>query len=243
MKKLSLLLLALFSTSAMAVIGIDKDDAFGYAGASISFNQSAFTTSNSATWNFVPDLYYESKQGFIDDNLGTLYVLPYVGVSGSWRWMEVGGRFSELPTGISDRNGNAEFGFTLGTPNVRLTYLHDVMSVHKGQEIQVHVSQPISTMRRFEMVPYLEFSWRDQNLSQHLYGVSASESAASGLDQFNSGASWVYEAGIIGRYDLSRKLIMLSKIKMESHNYDSPIVQRPFGWAVELGISYQFAGF
>jgi len=242
MKRFSLLLLALVSTSSLAVIGID-DDEYGYIGMGTSFNQSAFTTSSTATWNLIPELYYESDSGFIDDNLGTLYLLPYVGVSASWRWMEVGGRFATLPQGIEERDGSAEFGFTLGTPNIRLTYLHDVMSVHRGQEVQLRVSKPISAYRRFEITPYIELDWRDEKLSQHLYSVSASEAAASGLDKYDSPASLVYQAGIIGRYDLSRKLIMISKMKIESHNYDSPIVQRNFGWAFEVGVSYQFAGY
>ncbi|GLQ73949.1 MipA/OmpV family protein [Vibrio penaeicida] len=240
MKNIVALSLALVSGSALAMEPVEE---YGIIGASGTFGQSIYSTEDSAQFGVTPNLFYYGNRGFIDGSLANYNLLPYVGISGNWRFAQVSNTFDTIPNGIDERDGNLELGITLGTPGARITYLQDVMSVHGGKEIQVHLGKTFDTpMRRFTLTPYVELDWRDRKLSQHLYGVSASESSASGLMKYDASSSYVYQAGVIGLYDFSKKLVIISKARMESHDDDSPIVQRSFGWSFELGLTYKFAG-
>ncbi|BCL72891.1 putative MltA-interacting MipA [Vibrio nigripulchritudo MADA3029] len=240
MKKLVALSLALVSGSTFA---FEPGEEYGIIGASGTFGQSVYSTEDSAKFGITPNLFYYGERGFIDGSLASYNVLPYVGISGNWRFAQVSNTFDTIPDGIDERDGNLELGLTIGTPGARITYLQDVMNVHGGKEIQVHLGKTFNTpMRRFTLTPYVELDWRDRKLSDHLYGVSAAESSASGLKQYDASSSFVYQAGVIGLYDFSKKLVIISKARMESHDDDSPIVQRNFGWSFEVGLTYKFAG-
>ncbi|USD66814.1 MipA/OmpV family protein [Vibrio sp. SCSIO 43136] len=246
MMKKSLLLLLLLSSTLQAQVITNRDESYGYAGAYAWFGQSTFSTNDTAIWRLVPTVYYEGREGFIDDTLVNYYVLPHfkLGVTGYWRPSEVGGIFASAPTGIDERKGNMDIGVTFGDQNVRATYLYDITSTHSGHEVQLYVSQPLDyVFRRFELTPYLQLDWRDKKLSGHLYNVSAQEAAASGLSQYSSDSTFTYKAGLIGRYDLSRKLIVVTKAQVEAHEYNSPLVQRDYGWSLEFAVTYQFAGY
>ncbi len=238
MKNIILLSLGLITGPALAAESIEE---YGIIGASGTFGQSIYSTENSAKPGITPTLFYYGERGFVNGSLANFSLLPYVGISGNWRFSEVSNTFDNIPDGIEERKGNLELGITLGTPGARITLLQDVMSVHGGKELQLHLGKTFDTpIRRFTLTPYLELDWRDNKLSQHLYGVSTAESIASGIDKYNARNSYVYQAGIIGLYDLSKQLVLISKVRIESHDNDSPIVQRNIGWSYELGLTYKF---
>lgn len=216
---------------------------YGIVGGSLTYGESVFSTKSAPQLGATPNLFYSGSKGFIDGSLANWQLLPFVGLSGNWRFAEVSDTFVDLPNGIQDRDGNGELGITLGTVGARLTYLHDVTSEHNGYEVQLHLGRTLETWAKpLTITPYLEVDYRDKKLSNHLYGISSSESSASVLDQFDAGYTFVYQAGLISLYEFTPRWIGISKMELTHHDSNSPLIQRDVGWSLEFGITYRFAG-
>ncbi|WP_434566131.1 MipA/OmpV family protein [Vibrio chagasii] len=216
---------------------------YGIVGGSLTYGESVFSTKSTPQLGATPNLFYSGPKGFIDGSLANWQLLPFVGLSGNWRFAEVSDTFVDLPNGIQDRDGNGELGITLGTVGARLTYLHDVTSEHSGYEVQLHLGRTLETWAKpLTITPYLEVDYRDKKLSNHLYGISSNESSASGLDQFAAGSTFVYQAGLIGLYEFTPRWVGINKMELTHHDSNSPLIQRDVGWSLEIGITYRFAG-
>jgi len=235
------LLAGIFSIATLQVHAQEQYYDFGFVGLDVKSNQSVFSQSGETSFSVAPSIFYYGEYGFIDGGLVNLSLLPYLGISGQWRFSEVNDDIDGFPTGIDDRDGNGELGITLGTVGARVTYLHDVTNEHDGYEIQLHLGRKFDTfINRYSLTPYVEVDYRDKNLSRHLYNISASEASASGFNAFESDSSFVYKAGLIGIYTINDNWLALTKFDIEHHDSDSDLVQRDLGWGVSLGISYQF---
>lgn len=243
MKKVKYLagMIAASSLASLQVIAQEQYYDFGFVGGAASVGQSVFSDESGAAGGVGPNLFYNGEFGFIDGPLINVSVLPYVGITGQWRFAEVTNDNVSLPNGIDDRDGNGELGFTLGTVGARLTYLQDVTDEHDGYEIQLHLGYAFDTaVKGFTLTPYAEVDYRDKDFSQHLYGVSAIESTRSGVSEFNADHSLVYRTGAIGLYAITSNWLVLSRFDVEHHDSDSVLVQRDIGWNVSLGITYKF---
>lgn len=240
-KKWIKLIPCMLAINSFQVIGQEQYYDFGFIGLDAKYSQSVFSENNQGSLGVVPDIFYYGDYGFIDGGLVNVSVLPYIGISGQWRFEEVSDDVTSLPKGINDRDGNGELGISLGTVGARLTYLHDVTSVHNGYELQLHFGYKFDTpLKDFTLTPYAEIDYRDKRLSQHLYNVSASEASASGLDEFESDSSFVYQTGLIGIYSITPDWLGLIKLDLEHHDSQSSLIQRDIGWGVSFGITYQF---
>ncbi|CAH6951923.1 conserved exported hypothetical protein [Vibrio chagasii] len=216
---------------------------YGIVGGSLTYGESVFSTKKAPQLGATPNLFYSGPKGFIDGSLANWQLLPFVGLSGNWRFAEVSDTFVDLPNGIQNRDGNGELGITLGTVGARLTYLHDVTSEHNGYEVQLHLGRTLETWTQpLTVTPYLEVDYRDRKLSNHLYSISKHESSASGLNQFDAGSTFVYQAGLIGLYEFTPRWIGISKMEFTHHDSNSPLIQRDVGWSLEVGLTYRFAG-
>lgn len=194
-------------------VSLADQTSFGIVGGSATFGESVFSIKDSPQLGANPNLFYSGSVGFIDGSLANWQALPYVGLSANWRFSEVSDTFANLPIGIENREGNGELGITLGTVGARLTYLHDVTSVHNGYEIQLHLGRTLRTrLSSLTLTPYFEADYRDKKLSSHLYNVSTQEAAISGLAAFESDATFVYQAGLIGLYELTPRWIGISRV-------------------------------
>lgn len=226
---------------ACNVFAEDRYYDFGFIGASGALGQTVFTDSDSGQFTLQPNLFYNGRYGFIDGSLANISILPYVGISGQWRFAEVSDDFDDIPSGIDDRDGNGELGITLGTVGARVTFLHDVTNQHNGYEVQLHLGRTFNLpINSLTLTPYVEVDYRSNELSQHLYNVSSKESARSGLDTFDADHSWVYQAGLIGIFDINTRWLALGKLELEHHDSSSPLVQRDLGWSFSLGAVYRF---
>ncbi|NOH34040.1 MipA/OmpV family protein [Vibrio chagasii] len=216
---------------------------YGIVGGGLTYGESVFSNKSPPQLGATPNLFYSGPKGFVDGSLANWQLLPFVGLSGNWRFAEVSDTLVDLPSGIQDRDGNGELGITLGTVGARLTYLHDVTSEHNGYEIQLHLGRTLETWAKpLTITPYLEVDYRDKKLSEHLYGISSSESSASGLEQFDAESTFVYQAGLIGLYEFTPRWIGISKMELTHHDSNTPLIQRDIGWSLEIGLTYRFAG-
>ncbi|MFA0038481.1 MipA/OmpV family protein [Vibrio sp. 10N.261.52.A1] len=234
--------LALFITLGSTQLSFANQE-YGIVGGSLTYGESVFSTKSPPQLGATPNLFYSGSKGFIDGSLANWQLLPFVGLSGNWRFAEVSDTFVDLPNGIQNRDGNGELGITLGTVGARLTYLHDVTSEHNGYEVQLHLGRTLKTWAKpLTITPYLEVDYRDKKLSNDLYGISSSESSVSGLDQFDAESTFVYQAGLIGLYEFTPRWIGIGKMELTHHDSNSPLIQRDIGWSLEVGLTYRFAG-
>lgn len=214
---------------------------FAFVGISGELGKSVFTDSSKAKASVQPNLFYNGEYGFIDGSLANVTLFPYVGLSGHWRFAEVSDDFDDIPNGIKDRDGNGELGITLGTVGARVTFLQDVTNQHNGYEVQLHLGRTFDVIDNyFTITPYVEVDYRSRELSQHLYDISFQESTASGLEQFESSHTWVYQGGLIGLVDVNTNWSALGKLELQHHDSDSPLIQRDLGWSFSLGAVYKF---
>ncbi len=213
---------------------------FTFVGAGAAVEESVFAN-DGAKPGAALYLFHHSQYGFIDGSLANFAITPWFGLSGNIRLSQVSNDFTDLPDGITDRDSSGELGVTLGTLGARLTFLHDVTDKHNGYELQLHLGRAFDTpIDDLVLSPYFEINYRDRKLSEHLYSISPEESNASGLTQFDAKASWVYKTGVIGLYDFSEKLLGISKLELEHHASNSPLVQNNLGWKWSLGAAYKF---
>ncbi|CZF80729.1 MipA/OmpV family protein [Grimontia marina] len=230
----------LLSVATAPALAQDKYKDFGFIGAGLAIGKSVFSHQGTKA-GVEPYLFYNSEHGFIDGSLFTYNPIPFIGLSGNLRFAEVSEDFNDIPSGINNRDSNGELGITLGTVGARLTYLLDVTNEQNGYEIQLHFGRAFDTpITDFVLSPYVEIDYRDKKLSRHLYSVSAQESSASGLAEFNADETWVYKGGVIALYDFSENWLAISAVALEHHDIDSPLVQNDLGWEFSLGAIYKF---
>ncbi|WP_045405585.1 MipA/OmpV family protein [Vibrio jasicida] len=205
--------LLFFSTTLLA-----SQEPFGIVGGSITSGESAFSVKDTPQLGATPNLFYSGPIGFVDGSLANWQALTYLGLSANWRFAEVSNTFVDLPNGITDRDGN-------------------------GYEVQLHLGRTLETwLPPFTLTPFLEVDYRDKKLSNHLYSVSAREAAASGLREFKANSTFVYQAGLIGLYEVTPSWIAITKAEFIHHDSDSTLIQRDIGWSLEVGLTYRFAG-
>ncbi|RXJ74389.1 hypothetical protein CS022_04250 [Veronia nyctiphanis] len=214
---------------------------YGFVGVSGVAEQSVYSSDNKVKFRASPSLFYNSEYGFVDGTLANVAVLPWLGVSANWRFAEVSEDVTNLPTGIKERDASGELGVTLGTVGARITFLHDVTSKHDGYELQMYLSKAFETpVDGLAFAPFLEADFRDKKLSNHLYGVSSSEAAASGLKQFQEANTRSFKAGITGIYEFYPDWNLLVKVRINYHDTDSPLIRQDLGVAGSLGVVYSF---
>ncbi|WP_162064333.1 MipA/OmpV family protein [Vibrio taketomensis] len=242
-KRLSLIALTIGSGAlffSIEAYSQDQFDDFTFVGAGVATGESVFSNQGNRVGAELY-LFHNSQYGFIDGSLANYSILPWFGISGNVRLAEVSDDFDDIPNGINNRDSSGELGVTLGTLGARLTYLHDVTNVHDGYEIQLHLGRAFDTpINQLTVSPYVQINYRDDNLSAHLYSISADESSASGLARFDAGDTWVYQAGVIGLYDVSEHFLAISKFELEHHDSRSPLVQNEIGWKFSIGAAYRF---
>ncbi|WP_064603721.1 MipA/OmpV family protein [Photobacterium sp. J15] len=211
-----------------------------FVGAGVTVGESVFSD-NGTRLGAEANLFHHSKYGFIDGTLANYALLPWFGISGNLRISEVSDDFNDIPNGIQNRDSNGEIGVTFGTLGARLTYLHDVTNKHNGYEVQLHLGRVFDTpFEKMSLSPYVQINYRDDKLSDHLYSISQSESNASGLLSFNADDTWVYQSGIITLYDFNDNILGISKLEIEHHDTDSPLIQNDLGWKFSIGAAYKF---
>lgn len=72
---------------------------FGFIGASGAYGQSVYSDNGGGSLSLEPNLFYNGEYGFVDGSLVNISVLPYLGISGQWRFAEVSDDFDDIPTG------------------------------------------------------------------------------------------------------------------------------------------------
>ncbi|MGH8629927.1 MAG: MipA/OmpV family protein [Burkholderiales bacterium] len=113
-----------------------------------------------------------------------------------------------------------------------------------GAQADLRLTAGIYSRGRVKAGVYGQLTWSDDKAMRSYFGVSAQESAVSGLPQYAAGAGLRFaEAGLLGAVDLSKRWLMLwgaNARRLQANAGDSPIVQKSTNWYVNAGAACRF---
>lgn len=118
----------------------------------------------------------------------------------------------------------------------------DVAGRHNGMYGEIAWRLPLR-FSNWGITPAIGYSYNSDKLNNHLYGVSASESARSGLQEYDAGWDGQYFIGASAYWSITRSVRVNGGIRysnLDSDLSDSPVVGRDTSVMGTLGIAYVF---
>ncbi|WP_413284707.1 MipA/OmpV family protein [Vibrio sp. MA40-2] len=120
----------------------------------------------------------------------------------------------------------------------------DILGVHNGFYGELSWKLPI----RFKLggiTPAIGYSYNDNKLNQHLYGVSQSESdrTSNNISEFDINGSGQFFVGLSGYVSLTRNLFVRGGIRytnLEDDIEESPLLDSTVSTSANIGIAYRF---
>lgn len=122
-----------------------------------------------------------------------------------------------------------------------LTAVQEVTDAHNGQEVEFFIERKVQ-LGPVPIWASASLNWQSSNLSDYLYGVSASE-ARSGRPAYNPGAVLIPSVALTSGYPLGDKAFLFGVLGyrvLPSEVTDSPIIDRDDELSLITGISYSF---
>ncbi len=93
-------------------------------------------------------------------------------------------------------------------------------------------------------VVYVQATWANAKSNQFFYGISAEQSAATGLPAYSPGSGLLSTTlGLLWSADLTRSWVLiggLSWVHLQGDAANSPITERTSNYYANLGIAYRF---
>ncbi|TYL48499.1 MipA/OmpV family protein [Marinomonas sp. IMCC 4694] len=132
--------------------------------------------------------------------------------------------------------------YRLGPISAKLA--QDVSGAHNGFTAQIGVGYPIPA-GNWKFIPTISYHYVDANMSQHLYGVSQSESTSTGgaIAAYTPGSTSHIKYGVRGFYPFSERLQLIINVSHTRYNKDivsSPIAENDRVTSVLAGINFSF---
>lgn len=138
----------------------------------------------------------------------------------------------------------ADTSYTKITPigGVRLKLAHDISNTHNGTQLTAtHLSR--FTYGQATIYPQLGVTWSDKRYNEYYYGVSAKESARSGIQSYTPKDSLSPFVAVSVNYALNDNIAIIASQRLEwldSTQSDSPMVQDKLASTTRLGLGYRF---
>lgn len=120
----------------------------------------------------------------------------------------------------------------------------DVLGVHNGIYGELVWRLPLR-FGRGGITPAVGYSYNDDKLNQHLYGVSQQESDRTGgnINEFDINGSGQYFVGLSGYFSLTKNIMVRGGVRytnLEDDIEKSPILDSSVSTTANIGISYSF---
>jgi outer membrane protein len=152
---------------------------------------------------------------------------------------------SEFYEGIEDRLQSIDAGAEMRVHGqwgeFKSVLLTDTLSRHEGQSAEVSYRYRFD-FERFSISPFVSWEWRDADLSNYYYGVSAEE-ARPDRPEYAPGNSQWYSLGFNSSYKLTDRVTVFGNLGLDlvdSAVNDSPIVDASKAATLYLGGIYTF---
>ena len=163
-----------------------------------------------------------------------------------WRFQEFDPQYEAGFEGLNKRQQTLDGGFGGGVRGdwgaLRLEYVTDVKDRHDGSELDLTYRYPMQA-GALSLSPYITLAYLDDDLANYYYGVSAAESADTGLAAYAPGASANVEFGIATAWQLSDHLSVFGNVGLafvDTNIQQSPLVTEDIGATAFFGATYFF---
>lgn len=221
-------------------------------GLGVGYQQKPFVGDNS-DWVPVPHVEYQSGMFFIKglklgldvlefDNTKVDIHLKYQSLS--FKPSDSHGEFTRLDrrkstvllgTGINHRFNNDLF--------VSAEINGDILGRSKGLSADANVGYYHYVNDHFTLIPLAGLKWDNNKHNRYYYGVSANESAKTGIQQYRPGASFTPHIALGMVVKATDRFHILGGVDIQflpSEVKNSPITNRSTLTSVALGINYNF---
>ncbi|QUX92836.1 MipA/OmpV family protein [Marinomonas sp. A3A] len=145
---------------------------------------------------------------------------------------------------LDDRDDSimAFASYKIGPLSTKLA--QDISGEHDGYYAQIALGYPLP-VGAWKVIPSISYRYMDSKMSNHLFGVSRSESANTGgtITAYDSGAIAQIRYGIRGIYPLSESVNLMLGInhtRFDSEILKSPIVEDNTITSVLAGVIFSF---
>ncbi len=243
----SIVLIALGLMAGQAVCAADNDRIKIGAGAAVS---PRFEGSDEYRVRPVPLIDYQSGRFFArtGDGIGlNLVRTPGLTVGAGVNWMP-GYRRKDVPDGIgklSDALGGKIFVSTrLADAVLTLSATQAMTKSERGLLANARLSYPYSVTGRFKIIPSVAVNWANAKYMGSYFGVSAGQSAASGLGQYKPSAGFKdASVRLAVSYDVNKNWSVTGAVgasRLLGDAADSPLVKRKTQLQGVVGVVYAF---
>ncbi|MCL9782315.1 MipA/OmpV family protein [Vibrio sp. S4M6] len=135
-------------------------------------------------------------------------------------------------------------GYQLITPVglFELAGMTDTLGRSNGSYAQLSWKVPLM-FKNWGIIPSAGYTYDDSKLNNYLYGVSAAESARSGIREFNAGADGSYFITLQSYLDITKRVRVTASVtyrNLEGDIEKSPIIESGVNTTTALGVSYVF---
>ena len=240
MKKASLALLSLISFSTQADVGL------GIAG---GVSESIYKDTDSQPSAF-PNISYTGERFYFKGPEIGYQLLPNnpqnlaIGLSYESSGFDPDSSDNVAIRQLDDRDDSvmAFVSYALGPVSTKLA--QDISGKHDGFYAQISISHPIP-VAAWTIVPSISYRYMDSKMSNHLFGVSQSESAktSGAIAAYNSPSVSLITYKLTGIYPLSQRVNMMLGVSQTRYNsviLKSPIVEDNAATAVFAGVTLSF---
>ena len=152
---------------------------------------------------------------------------------------------SEFYEGIEARHQSIDAGAEMrghgDWGELKSVWLTDTLGRHSGKSAELSYRYSFD-FERFSISPFVSWEWRDANLTNYYYGVSADE-AAEGRPAYAPGESQWFSLGFNSSYKLTDRVTVFGNIGIDlvdSAVQESPIVDASKAATLYLGGIYTF---
>jgi outer membrane scaffolding protein for murein synthesis (MipA/OmpV family) len=113
-----------------------------------------------------------------------------------------------------------------------------------GYQVDLRLSAGAYRSGRLAAGVFTQATWADAKSTEAFYGITSSQSSATGLPPFGAASGWLFgSVGVLGSIDLSRNWMVLGSLesrRLLDSAARSPVTQRPSNYYVNAGIAYHF---
>jgi len=220
----------------------------------------AYYGSASQQTEFVPVLRYLGKPWFARSTQGVLEGGVRMELSpglhaGAQMAYEPGRRTSESDFLKNHRISDVEAGASLGAqlewdhqlgrmPITLLARARQHTDADRGAQVDLRLSAGIFHSGRVAAGVFAQTTWANTKSADSFYGLTAPQSAATGLPAFHAGSGWLYASGgVLWAVALSRDWSVVGSTELrhlQGGAARSPLVERRSNYSSSVGLAYQF---
>lgn len=243
-----LALLPLATLNPDAQLPVDENARFSI-GLNANYMHDAYATDNKV--RVLPQAFYDNNRWYIEGSEAGFY--PYkdrnnhlrVGISYQGREFDPSDAkdaLAELDKRKSSVAAHASYMRLTPYGGVKVKVTTDALGHHKGQ------TATLSYIGRFSVdnttvYPSVGATWYSKNYNQYYYGVSADESARSGVATYNAGSGIAPFVSLNANHQLTDHISIFGSARAEwlsGEQKNSPLTDGALSTQTRLGVNYRF---